>query len=98
MRKRVSGYGGGTRFRSPGEPGSETWPGDSWKTGGGDTWLTGSYDPELNLIYWGIGNPAPDFDGDVRKGDNLYTESMVALDAGYREAEVVFPVHSARRT
>ena len=65
----------------PGEPGSETWAGDSWKTGGGDTWLTGSYDPELNLIYWGIGNPAPDFDGDVRKGDNLYTESMVELDA-----------------
>lgn len=65
----------------PGERGSETWSGDSWKTGGGDTWLTGSYDPELNLIYWGIGNPAPDFDGDVRKGDNLYTECMVALDA-----------------
>jgi alcohol dehydrogenase (cytochrome c) len=65
----------------PGEPGSETWSGDSWKTAGGDTWLTGSYDPALNLIYWGIGNPAPDFDGDVRKGDNLYTECMVALDA-----------------
>ncbi len=65
----------------PGEPGSESWAGDSWKTGGGDTWLTGSYDPDLNLIYWGIGNPAPDFDGDVRKGDNLYTECMVALDA-----------------
>ncbi len=64
----------------PGEPGSETWAGDSWKTGGGDTWLTGSYDPELNLLYWGIGNPAPDFDGDGRKGDNLYTECMVALD------------------
>ncbi|HYM10766.1 MAG TPA: PQQ-binding-like beta-propeller repeat protein, partial [Bryobacterales bacterium] len=43
----------------PGEPGNETWAGDSWKSGGGDTWLTGSYDPELNLIYWGIGNPAP---------------------------------------
>ncbi|MBK9169926.1 MAG: PQQ-dependent dehydrogenase, methanol/ethanol family [Bryobacterales bacterium] len=65
----------------PGEPGNETWAGDSWKTAGGDTWLTGSYDPELNLLYWGIGNPAPDFDGDVRKGDNLYTECMVALDA-----------------
>lgn len=65
----------------PGEPGHETWAGDSWKTGGGDTWLSGSYDPELNLLYWGIGNPAPDFDGDVRKGDNLYTECMVALDA-----------------
>jgi alcohol dehydrogenase (cytochrome c) len=64
----------------PGEPGSETWAGDSWKTGGGATWITGTYDPELNLLYWGIGNPAPDFDGDVRKGDNLYTESMVALD------------------
>jgi alcohol dehydrogenase (cytochrome c) len=65
----------------PGEPGSETWTGESWKTGGGDTWLTGSFDPELNLVYWGIGNPAPDFDGDGRKGDNLYTECMVALDA-----------------
>ena len=65
----------------PGEKGSESWPGDTWKTAGGDTWLTGSYDPKLNLIYWGIGNPAPDFDGDVRKGDNLYTECMVALDA-----------------
>ncbi|MEP7361774.1 MAG: PQQ-dependent dehydrogenase, methanol/ethanol family [Acidobacteriota bacterium] len=65
----------------PGEPGSDTWSGESWKTGGGNTWLTGSYDPELNFLYWGIGNPAPDFDGDVRKGDNLYTESMVALDA-----------------
>jgi len=65
----------------PGEPGNETWAGDSWKTGGGATWLTGSYDPELNLLYWGIGNPAPDFDGDKRKGDNLYTESIVALDA-----------------
>jgi Glucose dehydrogenase len=64
----------------PGEPGAETWAGDSWKTGGGDTWLTGSYDPELNLLYWGIGNPAPDFNGDVRKGDNLYTECVVALD------------------
>lgn len=65
----------------PGEAGSETWAGDSWKTGGGDTWLTGSYDPELNLIYWGTGNPAPDFNGDLRKGDNLYTESMIALEA-----------------
>ena len=65
----------------PGEPGSETWAGDSWKTGGGGTWLSGSYDPELNLLYWGIGNPAPDFDGGPRQGDNLYTESMVAIDA-----------------
>ena len=65
----------------PGEPGNETWEGDSWKTGGGPAWLTGSYDPELNLIYWGIGNPGPDASGDVRKGDNLYSDCMVALDA-----------------
>ena len=65
----------------PGEAGHETWEGDSWKRGGGATWLSGSYDPELNLLYWGIGNPAPDFDGEVRRGDNLYTESVVAIDA-----------------
>ena len=65
----------------PGEPGNETWAGDSWKTAGGNTWLTGSYDPELNLIYWGTGNPAPDFNGEMRRGDNLFTESMVAIDA-----------------
>ena len=61
--------------------GNETWAGDSWKTAGGNTWLTGSYDPELNLIYWGTGNPAPDFNGDMRRGDNLYTECMVAINA-----------------
>jgi alcohol dehydrogenase (cytochrome c) len=64
----------------PGEPGNETWPPDSWKNGGGSAWLTGSFDPELNLIYWGIGNPGPDWNGDVRQGDNLYTDSVVALD------------------
>lgn len=62
-----------------GEPGSDTWGGDSWQTGGGSTWLTGSYDPDLGLIYWGIGNPAPDWNGDARLGDNLYTCSLVAL-------------------
>jgi alcohol dehydrogenase (cytochrome c) len=65
----------------PGEPGHDTWKGDAWKTGGGTTWLTGSYDPSLNLLYWGIGNPGPDWNGDVRPGDNLYTASLVALDA-----------------
>ena len=65
----------------PGEPGHETWKGDSWKYGGGSTWITGTYDPELNLIFWGVGNPAADFYGESRKGDNLYTESVVALDA-----------------
>ena len=63
-----------------GEPGNETWQGESWKTGGGSTWVTGSYDPELNLVYWGVGNPGPDWNGDARKGDNLYTCSLVALD------------------
>jgi alcohol dehydrogenase (cytochrome c) len=64
----------------PGEPGNETWAGDSWKHAGGATWMSGSYDPELNLYYLGLGNPSPDFNGDVRKGDNLYTECMIALD------------------
>ena len=65
----------------PGEPGIETWGGTSWKTGAGATWVTGSYDPELNLIYWGTGNPGPDWNGDVRPGDNLYTCSLLAIDA-----------------
>jgi alcohol dehydrogenase (cytochrome c) len=64
-----------------GEPGGETWSGDSWKRGGGSTWVTGTYDPELNLVFWGTGNPGPDMDGDVRRGDNLYSCSVVALDA-----------------
>jgi alcohol dehydrogenase (cytochrome c) len=65
----------------PGEPGNETWAGDSWMRGGSGVWTTGSYDPALNLTYWGIGNPGPDFTGDNRKGDNLYSNSVVALDA-----------------
>jgi len=72
------------RFRTipgPGEPGHETWKGDSWKFGGGPTWMTGSYDAQLNLIYWGVGNAAADFYGAERSGDNLYTDCIVALDA-----------------
>jgi alcohol dehydrogenase (cytochrome c) len=65
---------------APGEPGSETWGGDSWRYGGASTWITGSYDPELNLVYWGTGNPGPDYNGDVRPGDNLYSCSLLALD------------------
>jgi alcohol dehydrogenase (cytochrome c) len=65
---------------APGEPGSETWENDAWVTGGGSTWVTGSFDPALGLVYWGVGNPAPDFNRDVRPGDNLYTASVVALD------------------
>ena len=66
---------------APGEPGSETWKGDAWKHGGGSIWVTGSYDPALNLTYWGVGNPGPDWNPDQRPGDNLYTDSVVALDA-----------------
>jgi alcohol dehydrogenase (cytochrome c) len=66
---------------APGQPGHETWSGDSWMHGGSAVWVTGSYDPELNLTYWGTGNPGPDFTGDNRKGDNLYSNSVVALDA-----------------
>ena len=65
---------------APGEPGSETWGGDSWQTGGGSTWLTGSFDPDLDLLYWMTGNPAPDWNGDLRPGDNLFTCSILALD------------------
>lgn len=64
-----------------GEPGVDTWSGESYKNGAGATWLTGSYDPALNLLYWGTGNPGPDWNGDVRMGDNLYTSSVLALDA-----------------
>ena len=70
-----------------GEPGNDTWEGDSWKTGGAPTWVTGSYDPELNLIYWGTGNPGPDWNGEVREGDNLYSDSMLALDADTGEMQ-----------
>ena len=65
----------------PGEAGHETWAGDAWQRGGGSVWLTGSYDPELNLIVQGVGNPGPDWNATVRPGDNLYTTSVIALDA-----------------
>ena len=73
----------------PGEPGSETWPretaadrrhGGAWARGGGTAWITGTYDPELDLVYWGTGNPSPVFDGAGRAGANLYASSVVALD------------------
>ncbi len=60
---------------------NRTWAGESWRTGGSPTWITGSYDPNLDLIYWGTGNPGPDWNGDVRLGDNLYSDSALALDA-----------------
>jgi alcohol dehydrogenase (cytochrome c) len=64
----------------PGEPGHETWKGDDWKHGSASVWLTGSYDPDLNLTYWGTGNPGPDWNPGQRPGDNLYSDSVVALD------------------
>ncbi len=65
---------------SPDHPDNQSWSGDSWRTGGSPTWITGSYDPELDLVYWGTGNPGPDYNGDVRIGDNLYADSALALD------------------
>ncbi|HUA85255.1 MAG TPA: PQQ-dependent dehydrogenase, methanol/ethanol family [Bryobacteraceae bacterium] len=64
-----------------GEPGSETWQGDSAKNGAATTWVTGAYDPEQNTVFWGTGNPGPDWNGDVRVGDNLYSDCLLALDA-----------------
>jgi alcohol dehydrogenase (cytochrome c) len=68
---------------APGEPGSETWKdkAEAWRTGGGALYVTGSYDPQNNLSYWGTGNPAPRYDSAYRPGDNLFTESTVAIDA-----------------
>jgi alcohol dehydrogenase (cytochrome c) len=66
---------------APGEPGSETWSGRAMEHGCGATWLTGTYDPEAQLLYWPTGNPCPDYNGDERQGNNLYTASVVALDA-----------------
>lgn len=63
-----------------GEKGVETWAGDSWKNGGGPTWITGSYDPEQDVLYWATGNTSPDWNGDARKGDNLYTDSVLAMN------------------
>lgn len=74
----------------PGEPGHDTWSGDSWRRGGAPTWVTGAYDPELDLLYWGTGNPGPDFIGEVRRGDNLYSESLIALDPDTGELEWYF--------
>jgi alcohol dehydrogenase (cytochrome c) len=67
---------------APGEPGHETWMDDTnaWEHGGAPAWVTGSYDPDLNLLYWGTGNPGPDWNGDPRPGDNLYSDSVLALD------------------
>jgi PQQ-dependent dehydrogenase (methanol/ethanol family) len=64
----------------PGEFGNDTWLGDSWQHGSGGTWMPGTYDPELNTVYWTVGNPGPNSNGDVRNGDDLFTCSVIALD------------------
>ena len=67
-------------------PGVETWAGDSWKTGGAPAWTSGAYDPEADVLYWTTGNPSPDWNGDLRAGDNLYSNSLLAVnpDTGER--------------
>jgi alcohol dehydrogenase (cytochrome c) len=64
----------------PGEPGHDSWEGDDWEHGGASVWITGSYDAKLDLTYWGVGNPGPDWNPGQRPGDNLYSDSVVALD------------------
>jgi alcohol dehydrogenase (cytochrome c) len=76
----------------PGEAGNETWPNDTWKTGAVPIWITGSYDPQLNLTYWGTGNAGP-FIGEVRSGDNLYANSVIALNADTGELKAYHQYH-----
>ncbi len=64
---------------APGEPGSETWKGEAWEHGCATTWLTGTYDPALDTLFWPTGNPCPDYNGDARLGDNLYSNTVLAL-------------------
>jgi alcohol dehydrogenase (cytochrome c) len=75
---------------SEGEPGNDTWEGDSWKTGGAPTWVTGTYDPETDWVFWGTGNPWPDINNKVRAGDNLFSNSVIALDADSGELQWYF--------
>ena len=74
----------------PDHPDNQTWAGDSWRTGGSPTWITGAYDPDLNLVYWGTGNPGPDWNGEVRMGDNLYADSALAVNPDSGEMEWYF--------
>jgi alcohol dehydrogenase (cytochrome c) len=74
----------------PGEPGHDSWEGDDWEHGGASVWITGSFDPELNLTYWGVGNPGPDWNAGQRPGDNLFSDSVIALDADTGELEWYF--------
>jgi len=75
---------------APGEPGHETWEGDDWRYGGAPVWITGSFDVEQNQTYWGVGNPGPDWNAAQRPGDNLYSDSVIALDADTGELQWYF--------
>ena len=79
-----------------GEAGHGTGENDAWRTGGGARWVTGSYDPTTDLLYWGVGNPSPAFNGDVRPGDNLFTDSVIACGPLTAILHGI-PVHAARR-
>lgn len=74
----------------PGEVNHDSWEGDDWEHGGAPVWITGSFDPELNLTYWGVGNPGPDWNAAQRPGDNLYSDSAIALDADTGELKWYF--------
>jgi alcohol dehydrogenase (cytochrome c) len=76
----------------PGEPGHDTWQGNDWESGGGSAWMTGTYDPALNLIYWGVGNAAP-WPGSAHPGDNLYTSSVIALDPNTGKIKSYYQYH-----
>ena len=78
-----------------GEPGYESWSGNSYETGGAPAWTIGTYDPDLDLLYWTTGNPAPDWNGDARLGDNLFSDSVLALDpdTGERQWYYQFTPH-----
>jgi alcohol dehydrogenase (cytochrome c) len=76
----------------PGEPGGDSWPSDTYKRGGGGTWMTGTYDPDSNVVFWGVGNASPWF-GDQRPGDNLYTASTIALDPSSGSIKGHFQYH-----
>ena len=74
----------------PGEPGHDSWEGDDWQYGGAPVWITGSFDPDTNLTFWGVGNPGPDWNAGQRPGDNLYSDSVIALDADSGELDWYF--------
>ena len=80
---------------SPSEPGGDTWPKGAYKTGGGGAWLTGSYDADTDTLFWGVGNPGP-WLATLRPGDNLYTDSVIAMDPASRQDQMALPVHAER--